>query len=206
MPTNFSFPLSSFQKQLVNLDRLNGEIERGISVALAQDPALISGNVVLDFASNIADPSNDLRILKGIIEDHDGLPYSGGFKFIASSTLLSTGEFTVTSQTFVDVAGVVTSVGFFLSNHRLALGRIVGEASANGGGSLELQLVKENGASLTAAPWVVANTNGAWTKLGLLTDKPPVLGTQLYRLQARVTDGATTGKLRYVSLTMVVRT
>lgn len=206
MPTSFQYPLSAFQNGIVNLDRLFGEIDNAVSVAQNADPTLIDDVVTVSFGSNVADPSPDKTALDHTINVHNGRPFSGAFAFRASSTLLSSPtEFTTTSTTFVDVAGITTNVAQIIRNMRQALGRVVGQASAQGGGNIEIQVVKEDGTALNTEPFVVNNTNGAFTKFAFSTNQPPVKGAQTYRLQARVTTALTTGKLRYTSLTLAER-
>lgn len=122
-------------------------------------------------------------------------------KFHASSTITET-EVAVTAvdPSWQTIGSVVTSIGFFISDLDRASGRISLKAKCNGG-DLKIDVVKEDGSSLLAAPHVVSDTADVWTTVQFSTTEVPPAAAEEFTLRACVTAG--TGSVRAASMSLL---
>lgn len=122
--------------------------------------------------------------------------------FIASTKMIE-GEKAITSGTpFEVLAGVVTTIGFFLSTSVDAVGRVVGEIKTDGVG-VELRLVRSSdGAVLTSTVFAPGDTLDVWQVMQFSTDQDPGRETETYILEGRL-NAATSAAIRFVSMSLL---
>lgn len=122
--------------------------------------------------------------------------------FKASSKMIEDEKAITADTTWETVAGVVTTIGFFLPDTTYAVGRVVGQVKTVGEG-VQLRLVRDSdGTALNFNAFEPGDTGDVWQAMQFSTDQDPGGATDLYRLEARL-NGATSASLRYVSMSLL---
>jgi len=177
-------------------------------------PAKLHGEITLAGFGYVETEEDELRVyfdhdlsgaelgdLDAIVAAHDGIP-APGLSFRVPSKIVNDPKEITSDQTFVDLGGVVTTLGAFISDASKAVGRFVGSIKTQGAGA-ELDVVQDSdGSSILNAPYALPDTAGVWTPLSFSTEKPPHLYQETFMLMGRL-NGASAASVRYTTLSLL---
>jgi hypothetical protein len=204
MSYSYSYEFSEFPNDVVDEHRLKLEVEATISPPPAlegvtsRQPEGGTATAQIRFAAEL--DAAQKAALDAVVAAHSGAAVPTPV-FRASSTLVGTEQEIVAVGGFEVLAGVVTTPDFFSSNLAALVSRIVGEFKAVGSGA-ELRVVEDDG---TVLGNFALDPAADWTKMQWFTSTAPSSGTHHYTLEGRL-NGATSARVRYVSMTLLEMT
>lgn len=201
MAVSYDYAIASFPGLRFLSDQLNAEIEAA-AIGVSPTYSSFEDDVCRIYAAEALD-TGQKAALDAVVAAH--VPAVTGYKFHASSKYVEL-EKDVTLTDWAAVGGAVTNPGFFMQDRARAVARSTGGYQVSGG-DLELRFVEADDLGveviMSAVPWVCVDSSGAWKNFQFSTNLPPRAGENLYRLDARLINGATSAKIRFVSATIL---
>jgi hypothetical protein len=162
--------------------------------------------------SDVSGEGDDLRITFGseldseeedaldvVVSNHTGAAQTVA-NFCACSKIVDDELAITEDDTWQELGGFVTTIGFFISDASKAQGRVVGSYKTDGDGA-ELRLVNSSGSLMTTA-FDCGDTSSAWATMQFSTDVDPVLTIDTYILEGRL-NGATSASVRFTSASLL---
>ena len=155
-----------------------------------QDELSFDDKIILD--GNTTNPAG------GLIAAHTGqAPVS--YEFITSSRLQD--ATIVADQTWQDVDGVSTSVGFFVSNPADAVGKLIFAVRVSGTGA-SIRSVFASDDSVLMTEQLIPDTLGEYVIYSLYNNGPFKLEQDIIKVQARL-NGAASMDTKFASITLL---